>query len=87
MSTYTRIGEWVRAYGGRKNHLVVGFGHTDSVTGLADMLFACGKSDSWSQWGYDSNKPDCEKCKRAQRPPRKISPALRENRDEDEKTG
>ena len=62
MHVNINIGQWVRSYGGSVNHLISGHGKTDSVTGLNDIHFACGKKAAWSQWGYDSSKRKCPKC-------------------------
>ncbi len=62
MIVNTKRGQWVRSYGGRINHLITGEGKKDSVTGLSDILFACGKKAVWSEWGYDPSKPKCSKC-------------------------
>lgn len=67
MRVNTNIGQWVRSYGGKVNHLISSHGKTDSVTGLSDLIFACGKKAVWSQWGYDYSKGRCPKCELAEK--------------------
>jgi hypothetical protein len=66
MKANINIGNWVRSYGGRINHLISGYGPVDSITGLSSLLFVCGAKSAWSEWGYDPGKARCSKCQRGQ---------------------